>query len=83
MNNTNHKNNITDKIKAVIEKIRPFINEDGGDVEFVSFNAKTGIVEVQLQGHCVGCPLSMITLKQSLEKNIRQAVPDVQEVIAV
>jgi len=75
--------NIIEKIKAEIEKLRPFIQEDGGDVEFVSFDKKTGTVEVELMGHCVGCPLSTITLKQGLEKNLQQAVPEVKEVIAI
>jgi len=77
------KNKIIDKIKAEIEKMRPFINEDGGDVEFISFDEQTGVVEVQLQGHCIGCPMSTITLKQGLEANIKKAVPEVKEVMAL
>jgi len=71
------------KIKKAIEKLRPMLQEDGGDVEFVSFNEKTGVVEVELQGHCVGCPMSHITLKQGLEKNIKAEVPEVTEVMAI
>lgn len=72
-----------DRIKAEIDAMRPFIQEDGGDVEFKSFDEKTGMVEVELQGHCVGCPLSHITLKQGLEENLRANVPEVTEVISV
>ena len=75
--------NIIEKIKSVINEVRPYIQEDGGDVEFVSFDEKTGLVEVELQGHCVGCPMSTITLKQGLEDNIKKSVSEVKEVIAI
>ncbi|MDP3900155.1 MAG: NifU family protein [bacterium] len=82
----NNKNNKTDKaiidrIKKEIEIMRPFIQEDGGDVEFVSFDESNGIVAVDLQGHCVGCALSQVTLKQGLEVNLKTAVPEVKEVV--
>jgi Fe-S cluster biogenesis protein NfuA len=72
-----------DRIKAEIEIMRPLIQGDGGDVAFKSFDEATGVVEVELQGHCVGCPLSQITLKQGLEENIRASVPEVTEVISI
>lgn len=74
---------VIDRIKQEIERMRPFIQEDGGDVAFIGFDEATGVVEVELQGHCVGCPLSHITLKQGLEENLRLTVPAVKEVIAV
>lgn len=80
---TQSNTTVIDRIKAEIETMRPFIQEDGGDVEFKSFDAKTGTVTVELQGHCVGCPLSTITLKQGLEENIRSNVPEVTEVISL
>jgi len=82
-NKIQNNTTVIDRIKQEIDKMRPFIQEDGGDVAFVSFDAKTGVVSVELQGHCVGCPLSIITLKQGLEENIKKAVPDVREVIAI
>ena len=75
--------NTIEKIKAAISELRPYIQEDGGDVAFSSFDEKTGVVEVELQGHCVGCPLSEVTLKQGLADNLKKAVPEVRDVIAV
>ena len=75
--------NTIEKIKAAISELRPYIQEDGGDVAFSSFDEKTGVVGVELQGHCVGCPLSEVTLKQGLADNLKKAVPEVRDVIAV
>lgn len=74
---------IINRIKSEIEAMRPFIQEDGGDVAFKGFDETTGVVTVALQGHCVGCPLSQITLKQGLEEKVRAAVPEVTEVVSV
>lgn len=72
-----------EKIEAVIDGLRPFIQADGGDVEFLGFNAPTGIVQVRLSGACESCPISMMTLKEGLEKRIKNDVPGVVEVTAV
>ena len=72
-----------EKIEEVIDSLRPFIQADGGDVEFLGFNPPTGVVEVRLSGACESCPISMMTLKEGLEKRIRQNVPGVVEVTAV
>lgn len=70
-----------EKIKKVMEKIRPMLQADGGDVEFVSF--KEGIVEVRLQGACGRCPHAMTTLKMGIEKTLKDEIPEVKEVVAV
>lgn len=55
-------------IKELIEaRIRPAVQEDGGDIRYVGFEEETGIVTVQLAGSCVGCPSSSVTLKQGVE----------------
>ncbi len=59
------------------------LQRDGGDVKFIDFDEKTGVVKVQLQGHCVGCPMSQITLKQGIEEELKNTVPEVKEVISV
>lgn len=69
------------KIEDVLQDIRPNIQMDGGDIEFVSFN--DGVVAVRLQGACVSCPLSLYTLKLGIEERLKEQVPDVVEVIAV
>jgi len=71
------------KIKQALEKIRPALKADGGDVEFLSWDKKTGVVEVSLTGHCAHCPMSEMTLKQGIEEEIKKAVPEVKEVVNV
>lgn len=60
---------MNDKISEVIEQMRPFIQRDGGDVEFIEYDE--GIVYVQLKGACVGCPSSYITLKSGIEHALK------------
>lgn len=71
------------KIKAVLEEVRPGLQADGGDLAFVSYNADTGCVNVELQGACQGCPMATVTLKMYVEQELKAAVPEVQEVRAV
>ena len=69
------------KIVSVIDQIRPAVQQDGGDIIFISYD--DGIVNVQMQGACSGCPSSTATLKMALETRIREAVPEVQEVVSM
>lgn len=71
-----------EKIEAAIEKIRPMLKADGGNVELVSVS-EDGVVQVRLQGACRGCPMSQMTMKNGIERIIKQAVPEVQRVEAV
>lgn len=71
------------KIKKILEKIRPSLQMDGGDVHFVGFDDKSGVVKVELMGHCVHCPMSQITLKQGIEAEIKKEIPEVKKVIAI
>ena len=68
-------------IKILETKIRPAVAKDGGDIKFKEF--KDGVVKVQLQGSCSGCPSSMMTLKQGVKNLLCHYIPDVKEVIAV
>ena len=68
-------------IKILDTKIRPAVARDGGDIKFKEF--KNGIVKVQLQGSCSGCPSSTMTLKQGVQNLLCHYVPDVKEVIAI
>jgi Fe-S cluster biogenesis protein NfuA len=70
-----------EKIEKALKEIRPSLQADGGDVEFVS--VENGIVKVRLTGACGGCPMSQMTLKQGIEKSVRKAVPEVLSVEAV
>ena len=69
------------RVKKALEDIRPRLQADGGDVEFVAF--ENGVVKVRLQGHCAGCPMSMMTLKQGIETYLKQKVPEVKQVTNV
>jgi Fe-S cluster biogenesis protein NfuA len=67
-----------DEIKKVIEKLRPYLQRDGGDIEFVDF--KDGIVYVRMLGACAGCSLIDSTLKDGVEQILMEEVPEVIEV---
>jgi Fe-S cluster biogenesis protein NfuA len=71
-----------DKVKAVIEEIRPMLKADGGDVELVEV-ADDGTVKVRLTGACGTCPMSTMTLKMGIEKTLKERIPEVKEVIPV
>ena len=75
--------NVEKKIKDAIEQIRPSLQMDGGDVLFIDFVAKSGVLKVELMGHCAHCPMSSITLKQGIETEIKKVVKAVKEVRAV
>ena len=70
--------NIENQIKLVINKIRPFIQADGGDVEFVRF--EEGVVYVRVHGACIGCSSIDLTLKDGIEALLLEEVPGVVEV---
>ena len=70
-----------DKVEEVLNKIRPNLIRDGGNVELVSVN--DGTVEVKLTGACAGCPMSTLTLKMGIEQVLKQEIPEVKEVVAV
>ncbi len=70
-----------EKVKEVLNKIRPMLQRDGGDVELVEIDGT--VVKVRLTGACHGCPMSQMTLKAGIERIIRQEVPEVTQVVAV
>ena len=68
-------------IKILETKIKPAVAKDGGDIKFKEF--KNGVVTVQLQGSCSGCPSSTMTLKQGVQNLLCHYIPDVKEVVAI
>ncbi|MFC1902273.1 NifU family protein [Chloroflexota bacterium] len=70
-----------EKVEEVLEKIRPTLIRDGGNVELVE--VIDGTVKVKLVGACAGCPMSTMTLKMGIEKILKQEIPEVKEVVAV
>ncbi|MHA2362728.1 MAG: NifU family protein [Candidatus Hodarchaeales archaeon] len=67
------------EIIAALDTVRPYLQRDGGDVEFVKFDEE-GIVHVRLQGACAGCPYSQMTLSNGIEKVLKEKVPTVKGV---
>ena len=70
-----------EKVEEVLNKIRPALVRDGGDVELVEVD--DGVVKVKLTGACAGCPMSTMTLKMGIEKIIKQEIPEIKEVVSV
>jgi len=67
-----------EKVQEVLNKIRPSLQADGGDVEFVDMT--DGVVKVRLKGACAGCPMSQMTLKNGIEKLLKKEIPEVKSV---
>ena len=70
-----------ERIEAALQRIRPSLQADGGNVELVDVN--DGVVSVRLTGSCGSCPMSTMTLKMGVERAIRQAVPEIKKLVAV
>jgi Fe-S cluster biogenesis protein NfuA len=70
-----------EKVEAALNKIRPALEGDGGGAELI--DVKDGIVTVRLTGACGSCPMSTMTLKQGVERVIKQEVPEIKQVVAV
>lgn len=70
-----------EKVEAALEKVRPALMADGGNVELVDVNE--GVVTLRLTGACGGCPMATMTLRQGIERVLREQVPEVKEVVAV
>ena len=70
-----------EQVEGVLEKIRPMLVRDGGDVELVDVN--DGTVELRLTGACASCPMSTMTLKMGIEQILKREIPEVKEVVAV
>lgn len=73
---------IEEKVKKAIEDVRPSLQADGGDIEFVSVT-ESGIVNVKLTGACGSCPMAQMTLKLGVEKYLKKEIPEVTEVVSV
>jgi len=72
-----------EQVQDALNKVRPSLQADGGDVELVDAVEEDGLVTVRLQGACAGCPMSQMTLKMGIEKVLKQAVPGVERVESV
>jgi len=70
-----------EKVEAALKKIRPMLQRDGGNVELI--DVEDGIVKVRLQGACAGCPMSQKTIKNGIERLLKQEIPEVKSVLSV
>ena len=71
---------LKEKVSAEIEKVRPALQGDGGDIELVDVLAEEKVVLVRLKGACFGCPMSTYTIKGYVEQVIKEAIPEINEV---
>lgn len=70
------------KVEEILDQVRPSLQADGGDVELLDVT-EDGIVKVQLQGACGSCPFSTMTLKHGIEARIKEALPEIKEVMSI
>lgn len=68
-----------EKVIEALDKVRPSLQADGGDVELIDVT-EDGVVQVRLQGACAGCPMSQMTLKNGIERYLKQTIPEVKSV---
>jgi len=80
---TDKDTTMAEQVRGIIDQIRPLLQADGGDISLVNVDEETGIVSVELQGACKGCPGAAMTLKMGVERHLKAKVPAVQEVVAV
>ena len=74
---------LIERVNEVLGKIRPMIQADGGDIELIEIDEQTGKVSIRFQGACRSCPMSAMTLKMGVEKHVKEAVPEISEVVAI
>jgi Fe-S cluster biogenesis protein NfuA len=79
---TNQEQSFEEKVKDIIDAVRPNLQSHGGDIELVGTD-EDNTVKVRLRGACSGCPGARMTLKQGIERLLKEQVPEVKEVIAV
>jgi Fe-S cluster biogenesis protein NfuA len=76
------RSELSGKVENVIQQIRPYLQQDGGDIHFVELT-DDNVVNVQLTGACGSCPYSMMTLKNGVESAVKKAIPEIKSVEAV
>ncbi|MBI4243566.1 MAG: NifU family protein [Planctomycetes bacterium] len=70
------------KVENFLERIRPYLQQDGGNVELINVNEEEGIVVLRLQGACSTCPSATYTLQMGIENQMKQEIPEVRQIIA-
>ena len=80
--NDSANSELYDRVAFVIDRIRPAVQNDGGDIELVEVKPD-GVVKIKMHGACVGCPSSNMTLRIGIERNLKERIPEVTSVVAV
>ena len=75
--------NIIARIHKAIEEIRPYLAEDGGNIEFVRWEEETGVVEIRFLGQCIDCPMAIMTLRAGIERVLLNRAPEARRIEAV
>ena len=78
----NNKEELIQKVQNILEQVRPYLQQDGGDINFVELT-EDNVVNVELTGACGSCPFSTMTLKNGVEATLRKALPEIKEVVAI
>lgn len=78
----NNQEELIQKVNNVIDQIRPYLQADGGNIQFVNIT-EDYVVNVELQGACASCPMSIMTLKQGVEQAVIKAIPEIKSVEAI
>ena len=71
------------KIQAILEQVRPYLQADGGDIEFVAYEDQIGVVEVRFLGQCAQCPMQLMTLRAGVERLLLTGIPSLKRIEAV
>jgi len=82
MGNDTENVNLFERVQTIINLIRPALQSDGGDIELIDVS-EDGVVRIRFHGACVGCPSSNLTLQTGIERNIKNRIPEIREVIPV
>ena len=72
-----------DRVEKALDRIRPALQNDGGNVELVDVDEAAGVVKVKLVGACGSCPMSQMTLRMGVERVLKEQIPEIKEVVAV
>jgi Fe-S cluster biogenesis protein NfuA len=76
------KKRLNQKVQNVIEQVRPYLQQDGGDINFIEIT-DDNVVNVELTGACGACPFSTMTLKNGVEATLKKVIPEIKEVVAI
>jgi len=78
----NDRSKLNQKVQNVIDQVRPYLQQDGGDINFIEIT-DDNVVNVELIGACGACPFSTMTLKNGVEATLKKIIPEVKEVVAI